>query len=151
MVNFVEFEDPVTVVIGDAKLKGVEKGDVELEAFHRKKWYQVVLRDVLFVPKMTVNLFPITQLFDKGYVQVADANSFEFKTSDGTETIAVVEHVGRLFKMKYRMKDPNVCILTTSIKIWHETLAHQNVKCVRDILNRNKIDYIDDWGNHVHM
>lgn len=32
----------------------------------------------------------------------------------------------------------------SSLRIWHERLAHQNVKQVKHILNKNDIEYIDD-------
>lgn len=71
MTNFTKLDEPVTIVISDAiKLQGTGIGDVELEAFDGNKWYEVVLKDVLFVPKMTFNLFSVTQLLDKGYIQV---------------------------------------------------------------------------------
>ncbi|CAB3251284.1 unnamed protein product [Arctia plantaginis] len=40
-------------------------------------------------------------------------------------------------------------LMVQSIKVWHERLAHQNVKYVRDILKRKGIKYVDDWNNYV--
>lgn len=150
MSNFTRFEEPVTIVIGDAtELLAIGKGDVELEAFNGRVWYEVILKDVLFVPKMTFNLFSVTQLLDKGYIQVANANMSTFKTSDGKETVGIAKREGRLFRMMLRVQNPNACLMTVSIKTWHERLAHQCIKYVRDILNRSQIDYIDDWDDHV--
>lgn len=39
--------------------------------------------------------------------------------------------------------------MTTSIRTWHEKLANQNIKYVRDILNKNGGEYVDDWDNYV--
>lgn len=47
--------------------------------------------------------------------------------------------------MKFRKSEINTCVLTTSIRIWHEKLANQNIKYVRDILNKNGGEYVDDW------
>lgn len=75
LTNLAEFEEPTMVMIGDAtKLKGIGTGDVKLEAFDGKVWYQIILKNVLYVPKLTFNLFSVTQMLDKGYVQTANAN-----------------------------------------------------------------------------
>ncbi|KAK5638228.1 hypothetical protein RI129_012523 [Pyrocoelia pectoralis] len=45
----------------------------------------------------------------------------------------------------------NYGLSAVSIKLWHERLAHQNVrlKYVRDVLKRNNIKFIDDWNDYV--
>ena len=64
LVNFVKFEEPTMVVTGDATgLKGIGIGDVESEAFDGIDCYQVVLKNVLYVPKMIFN--SVTQMLDK--------------------------------------------------------------------------------------
>ena len=58
MTDFIEFEEPTMVMIGDAtELKGIGMGDVKLEAFDGKEWYKIILKNVLCVPRMTFNLF----------------------------------------------------------------------------------------------
>lgn len=150
LINFIKLEEPTMVIIGDAtKLEGIGLGDIELEAFDGDKWYQIILKNVLYVPKMTFNLFSVTQMLDKGYVQTADAGKSTFKTLDKKETVAIAKRDGNLYKMMFRQEESSKCLLTASIKTWHERLAHQNVKYVRDILNKNGIKYIDDWNNYV--
>jgi len=51
--------------------------------------------------------------------------------------------------MMFRREKSDMCLLTASIKIWYERLAHQNVKYVRDILNKNGIKFVDDWNDYV--
>lgn len=51
--------------------------------------------------------------------------------------------------MLFRLDKSNKCLMTFSIKTWHERLAHQNVQYVRKILNKHSIKYIDDWNNYV--
>jgi len=48
LINFGELEEPMTVIIGDVtELEGTGIGDVKLEAFDGKGWYQIVLKNVL--------------------------------------------------------------------------------------------------------
>lgn len=150
LINFVELEEPTMVMIGDATvLKGIGIGDVELESFNGKEWYKVVLQNVLYVPKMTFNLFSVSRILDKGYVQSANSSQSIFKTPNEQEVVAIAKREGNLFKMMFRREKSEKCLLTTSIKTWHERLAHQNVKYVRDILNKNNVKYIDDWNDYV--
>lgn len=138
LTNFAEFREPTIIVIDDTtKLKGIGTGDVELEVFDGKVWYQIILKNALYVPKMTFNLFSVTQMLNKGYVQTANANQSIFKTLDEKETVAIAKQDGNLNKMMFRREKFENCLISTSIKTWHERLAHQNVKYVRNILKRS--------------
>lgn len=150
LVNFELFKEPSTVVIGDAtQLEGVGTGDVELEAFNGREWYKILLKNVLYVPKMTFNLFSVSQVLDKGYVQTADLNESIFKTSDQEKTVAIAKRDRNSFKMMFCQEMNEKCLSAVSIKTWHERLAHQNVKYVRDILEKHGIRSVDDWNNYV--
>jgi len=96
----------------------------------------MVLKNVLHVPKMTFNLFSVTQLLDKHYIQCADPNPSIFKTFGGKDIVAIAQRDGSLFKMMFRQE--NICLMSLSIKTWHERLGHQNIKYVRDVLKRDK-------------
>ena len=58
-----------------------------------KKWYPVVLRQVLFVLNLTFNLFSVTNELDKGYTQIADAEK-SIILEDG-EPVLIAERCGR--------------------------------------------------------
>ena len=74
LINYTKLDDPRLVIIGNGEtLKGIGIGDVNLEAFNGQNWESIVLKDVLHVPNMPFNLFSVTQLLDKGYLQSADA------------------------------------------------------------------------------
>lgn len=72
-----------------------------------------------------------------------------FKTLDEKKTVAIAKRDGNLYKMMFRRKKSENCLISTSIKTWHERLAHQNVKYVRDILKRSGTKFIDDWNDYV--
>ncbi|XP_077268719.1 uncharacterized protein LOC143900851 [Temnothorax americanus] len=128
--NYVIFEKPTMIIISDStQLEGIGMGDVEMEAFNGEEWYKIVLQNVLYVPRMTFNLFSVTQLLDKGYLQTATADQSIFTTLD-KKIVAIAKRKGNLYKMMFRQEESDKCLLTVSIKTWHEKLAHQNVKYV---------------------
>lgn len=148
--GYKKLDSPLDITIGDfTKLEAEGKGDVELEAYNGQTWYQVVLQDVLYVPKLNFNLFSVSQTLDKNYVQTADRNISIFRTADQQEVVAMAEREGNLFKMLLRREKDGKCLITESVRTWHERLAHQNVRYVRDALDRNQIRYVDDWEDYV--
>lgn len=150
MTNYIALKKTSDVMIGDATiLEGVGIGDVELKAYDGQDWNKVVLKDVLYVPELTFNLFSVTQLLDKGYVQTANANQSIFLTPVDEEVVVIARRVGKLFTMMFRQESDDKCLLTLSIKTWHERLAHQNIKYVRDFLRKTGVVYNDDWNNYV--
>ena len=150
MKNYTELKQPVMVMIGDAtEMEGIGTGDVYLQAFNGQEWEEICLKNVLHIPKMPFNLFSVTKMLDKGYEQTANAKRSVFKTANKKKTVAVASRDGNLFKMMFKTEKSENCLVTVSIKTWHERLVHQNVKYVRDTLNRNKIKYLDDWNDYV--
>lgn len=145
--NLIEFEVPMKISIGDStELDGAAVGDICLEAFDGESWQPVVLQNVLYVPKLNFNLFSVGQTLDKGYIQEADKNQSRFLTAEGRETTVIAERRGKLYEMKLRRrKSENFCLAVKSLRTWHERLAHQNIRYVRDVLNKKGIKYIDDW------
>ncbi|XP_076298344.1 uncharacterized protein LOC143217692 [Lasioglossum baleicum] len=142
ITNPVKLEQPIMVMIGDgAELEGVAIGDIQLEAFNGQEWCKIVLKNVLHVPKLTFNLFSVTQMLDKGYVQTANADQSIFKTLDTKETVGIAKRDGKLYQMMFRQEELSKCLVNASIRIWHEKLAHQNIRYVRDILKRHGIKY----------
>ena len=147
MTNIKSLRETTLVKIGDStELKAVSTGDVNLSAYDGEKWYPITLRQVLFVPNLSFNLFSLTTVLDKGYTQQADAKIS--KILENGKTVLIAERSGGLFRMKVCQEQE--CSLTAvSIKVWHERLAHQNVGYIKDILKRNNITYIDDWNGYV--
>lgn len=148
-VQLHELDEPIPIVIGDStRLDGVAVGNIEMEAFDGQKWYPVVLENVIYVPNLNFNLFSVSQLLDKGHVQKANGNESTFYCQDSNEVVAMARRKGNLYKMMLR-REEETSLMVQSIKVWHERLAHQNVKYVRDILKRKGIKYVDDWNNYV--
>lgn len=150
LTNYVALEEYTKVILGDAtEISGIGAGDVKLEVFDGKQWYLATLKDVLYVPKITFNLFSVTQMLDKGYILKTNADTSILETADSKEQVAVAERIEELYQMMFRRPTTEMCMMATSIKVWHEKLAHQNVKYCKDILDRNNVNYIDDWNDHT--
>lgn len=147
MINIKPLNETVLIKIGDAtELEAVSTGDIYLSAYDGKRWYPIILRQVLFVPNLSFNLFSLTTVLDKGYTQQADAKIS--KILENGKPVLIAERSGGLFRMKIR-RDKEYSLSAVSIKVWHERLAHQNVGYIRDILKKNGIAYIDDWNGYV--
>lgn len=150
MSNYSKFDEPTMVILGDGtEIPGIGAGDVKIEAFDGEMWQKTTLKNVLHTPTMPFNLFSVVMILDKGYEHTENAQRSTFKDSTTGETVAIAEREGKLFKMKFRQDTSEVCMLTLSLRQWHEKLAHQNVKHVKEILNDKKIKYIDDWNGYV--
>lgn len=126
---------------------GIGVGKINVEVFDGNKWIQKHLSDVLFVPKLHMNLFLQGKCCDKGYEYVANSNQCRFQR-DGS-VVAMGVRQSTLYKMLIRVKAASVACASVvvsgeSIQVWHERLAHQNVAHVRRFLKRNGIDFIDD-------
>lgn len=107
------------------------------------------IKVTLYVPKLMFNFVSVSKLLDRNDVQSADSHSSIFKTKDNNQIVAIANRNGNLYEMMLRRGKYEGCLLNTSIKVWHERLAHQNIKYVRNILHLNKINYTDDWDNYV--
>ncbi|CAB3235580.1 unnamed protein product [Arctia plantaginis] len=82
-VQLDELDESIPIVIGDAtRLDGVAVGNIEMEAFDGQKWYPVVLEDVIYVPNLYFNIFSVSQMLDKGYVQKENVKESTFYSQE---------------------------------------------------------------------
>lgn len=144
--DMVELDKPVPILIGDGtQLAGAAVGNVKLEAYDGQKWKEVVLKNVLYVPSLGFNLVSVGQILDKGFQQKADHKTSKFVNPRTNEVAVMAEREGNLFKMLLRREKKVECTFITSIRTWHERLAHQNIKYVKNILKSQNVKYVDDW------
>lgn len=147
MSNLKSLDEPIAVKIGDStELQAISIGDVHLLAHDGEKWNKIILRQVLFVPSLTFNLFSVTTVLDKGYTQ--QANAEKSIILENGKPVLIAERSGRQFLMKF-LKDKAHNLSAVSVKVWHNRLAHQNIQYVKDILNNNNIKYLNDWNDSI--
>lgn len=146
MTDVKPLDNPIKIKLGDSSmLKSKCIGNVRLQAYDGNKWYSIVLKEVLFVPELTFNLFSLTTALDKGYEEHATLEKSIIM--ENNNPVLMSDRDGGLFKMRFKeMQEYNLSAV--SIKVWHERLAHQNVEYVRKILKKNNVKFVDDWNNY---
>lgn len=150
MTNYTLLNEEVQVILGDGSvIPGIGTGNVNLEAFDGKIWQKIVLNGVLHTPNIPFNLFSVTKILDKGYEHVENSEKSLFKLKNSNDIVAVGEREGNLFKMKFRRENTAKCMAAISIKDWHERMAHQNVKHIKEVLTSKNIVFKDDWDDYV--
>ncbi|XP_023229157.1 uncharacterized protein LOC111629473 [Centruroides sculpturatus] len=148
LTNYKAPEEYTKVILGNnPEINGIRVGDIELEAFNGREWYPATPKDVLYVPNISFNLFSVTKMLDKGFVQTANANTSIIETVYRKEQIAVAQRLEELYQMMFRREVTGMCTMDQL----NQSLTHQNVKYCKSILDRNNIRYIDDWDNNVFV
>ena len=106
------------------------------------------MTNVLYIPKIKVNLFSSGCALDKGLTMKSNNEKCEF--FQGDYPVAVGVRKNKLFQMKFKTNvkndniNANITVAKYSLKFWHECLAHQNVAQVRSFLNKNNIEFDDN-------
>lgn len=162
------------IKIGDgSKLKAIGVGNVLLKTYNGKNFHDATLYDVLYVPDLTVNLFSQGSALDKGLSLVSNSDNAQF-ISRNNVVCAMAVRSGKLFKMLFQVncdciterttnncqpdhKQHNLCQIggnedescslakdIHNLMWWHKTLAHQNLRHVKNVLERNNIEIKED-------
>lgn len=145
--DYTELTEHRPVKIGNGEhVYGVGVGKINVEVFDGKRWLQKYLTDVLYVPKLHMNLFSQGRCCDKGYEYIANSSECYFRKGDCVVAMGVRQ--SRLYKMLIKVTTSVACATVVvkgdSIRTWHERLAHQHVAHVKRFLKRNGIDFIDE-------
>lgn len=141
--NFEELKVPKLIKIGNGtNIKATGKGIVKVNSIVDKQIRPMELKDVLYVPDLTFNLLSVSSTLDKGYRFVSDKEKGEFINKKG-QTCARATRDGKLYKMNFQTCGyANAAVVQKkSLKVWHEKLAHQNIRQVKRMLNKNNIKY----------
>ncbi|CAK9813801.1 Retrovirus-related Pol polyprotein from transposon TNT 1-94 [Anthophora plagiata] len=157
--DFEKFEEPITIRLGNGDLTpAYGKGNVEIETYVNGKWIPGIMYDVLFVPKLSQNLFSIITVIRKGIDHAITEYGEKCVFSRDGAVIATGSIWGDLFKVNLRVVTPKKCNLAgnvssekecikscnESLQLWHERLCHQNYKHVKYFLKNKGIHVIDD-------
>lgn len=145
--KFEQLKENKIVKIGDGScIKAVGVGKVCGKTYDGKNWINTELRNVLYVPDLKMNLFSVSSMLDKNYFM--KSNKYVCKIVNASQQVcAIAEREGKLYKLKFKVDKhvfANVSTEKENLQIWHEKLAHQNVKQVKDILLRYNIDFTNE-------
>lgn len=139
--HYTEVKTDRFVIVGDGRELKIEGfGKINFTSDNDKI---SVLSHVLYVPNLTVNLFSVVSAIEKGnYIMISTKDGCKF-THNG-KTVLTGNRVGNVYKVN--IKPLNLTALA-SLSDWHQRFAHQNIKYVKDVLNKNNVKYekqIDD-------
>ena len=147
--DYSSFETPVKVKLSDnSVLNAYGKGKVHLTILNGNEKVNIVLTDVLFVPKLQSKLFSLPVITEKGV-------AVEFKdkacgiTLDGKQYTIGYKH-GKLYKLNTSTSEEMYCIGNTSkqelIELWHQRYGHlgyDNLNILNDKTMVNGTKYVN--------
>lgn len=146
--NFREV-DPIPVRVGNGEIiyaNGI--GDIEIRAYDGISWVKRRLEKVLFVPKIKLNLFSQGTAVDKGLEQISDM--IECKFLKNGRTVAVGLRRNKMYEMLFKVATVECKVnvaSSVSLKLWHEKLAHQNIKHVQEFLKSIDVKVCESADN----
>lgn len=128
--NYSEFEEPIPVKMGDAKLiYGIGSGTVTLMLNIGNKVRTTTLENVLYVPKLACNLFSISRANKNG--RTTEFNEKACKVySKNRETLAVGTRKGNLYYLNcsFNSKQAYTAKLNNGHSddyfLWHQRFCH---------------------------
>lgn len=149
-LNYKDLDEPINVKLGNGEyMQAIGRGNVNAIFFDGKEWNTKTMHDVLFAPKLVMNLFSSTRAYDRGHTSECDRD--EFRLFDGEKLVALGVRRGNMYKMLMKVIDPtseksmvNFATQGNTLRIWHERLGHQNLTHVRKFLKNNNIDFKDE-------
>lgn len=127
-------------------LKGVGKGNINIQTYNGIKWQENHLSNVLHVPGLRYNLLSSGTTLDKGLKLESDKSMCKFIKGDNIIAIGERSREQKLFTMKFKVitpsnlhengnkKEVEAATITESIDTWHQKLAHQNLTRVKQVL-----------------
>lgn len=137
LINFRKIDK--YVIVGDGeKLKVEGIGDIEFEAYNGNEYIPSVMYNVLYVPKLYSNLFSLVSAVDHGYMVLSGEKCCKFLFEGSV--VAQATRINNLYLMDFKFQCNNNLALI-SLSVWHERLAHQNYRHVKEILDKNNVKY----------
>ena len=145
LMNFQEFEEPENVALGDGRVvKALGYGRVQMNMlFPGTEAKKAVLYDVLYVPKLTCNLFSVRAAVAKG-------NAVEFGPNDCCiwDENGTLRGKGSLADKLYQLDCQVVTIGHASVAssrsdLWHQRLGHVHESRLKKCVQNEFVQGID--------
>lgn len=127
-----EKKDQSIVVADKTKVPILCSGDVKITTLAGDCNFDVEIKDVFCVPKLTTNLLSISQLIRKGNKVEFTKDSCEIYNQNGT-LVAYASLENGVYKLKIQENISAAAIL--SGEIWHRRLGHINSDCLNKMQN----------------
>lgn len=138
---------PYSVRVADNKdLTATGKGTILIEETVNGRFIQRELRDVLLVPNLKRHLFSVGTISNKNYSFHVFKDKCEIRDRDGKLSSVGVRYKN-LFRMCFKVKMPLECnaaqASTATLKLWHERMAHVNVRAVQQTCKEHNLLELD--------
>lgn len=138
--NIKKVSEKHVVVANNEKMAIEGAGDVNVVLHSGKKETNAYLRNVEYVPEMSVNLISVRQMTLKGNkVLFKDDICQIFNQED--ELIATADVVNNLYKLNCEVnvnKNENAFIASDDFKLWHRRLAHICENNLKKVMGASK-------------
>ena len=155
LYNYKEFETPEPVGLGDSHtISALGSGKVEVvsQLYHNKKvagW----ITDVLYVPKLTSNLFSVNASTLKGNV-ISFGHKYCWIQKKKKKLIGTGSPMGKLYILNCEILNPPADKATVAgetegssrINLWHQRLAHVNVKQLQQLVKNSEGVHLQPEG-----
>ena len=147
LYNYKEFETPEPVGLGDGRtVSALGSGKVKVvsQLYHNKKvagW----MTDVLYVPKLTSNLFSVNAATLKGNV-ISFGHKYCWIRNKKRKLIGTGSPMGKLYMLNCEVLNSPADKATVAgetegnskIDLWHQRLAHVNVKQLQQLVKNSE-------------
>ena len=145
MVNFQEFDKPENVALGDGRVvKALGSGSVRMDMlFEATESKKAVLYDVLYMPKLTCNLFSVRAAVAKGNAAEVGPQECciwdENGTFRGMKSLAV-----KLYQLDCQVA-PTADTAYASVAsfrvgdLWHQRLGHVHEPCLKKCVESKSV------------
>lgn len=138
------------IMIARGVMKGVGRGTIAIRYFNGESWSNGKLLDVVYVPELEKNLFSQNHALDQGLTIEATSKDCKLSSKDNNIVVVGVRR-GPMTVMQIKViptlelgVSANVAFKQSTLKLWHERLAHQNSAHVKRFLKLNEIKFNDE-------
>lgn len=122
-----------TITIADKTQVPIEcSGDIRISTKVNDCNFDVDIKDVFCVPKLTTNLLSVSQLIHKGNKVVFTTNACEIYNRKGT-LVAYALLISGVYKLQ--LQENMFAAAVISGELWHRRLGHVNSECLNKMQN----------------
>ena len=150
-VDYTPFDDPIKVNLADKSyLLAYGSGQIPMRLFDVNQPVDVLLKNVLYVPKIQNKLFSVSSAVEDGGCLLFDREGVTLKKNGKSKTIG--KKSGKLYHLNCKPDDfEEYCNLVKQdpVSLWHERFGHLNsgdLKLLNDqhLVNGMKISSVDE-------
>lgn len=143
--KFLEFKHPEKIGLADGTgIDAIGIGEVIFCVNRGDHEEGIRLRNVLYVPDLSMNLFSPRMTCQKGYNVLLESQKCSVIDSLTGETVLTGKHRGDFWILNLhvsRRQEEDKAYVTQTLERWHQRLGHQNVRHTEEILKSFEIEY----------